>query len=78
LDEEEGREKKNRKRVKGNKMRRDIWEISARAVWKIERDLSNVAHYTFSGKNGNNLKKVYGEHKKRTLGNYGRKRRRKV
>jgi hypothetical protein len=54
--------------VKGNKMRRDIWKISARAVWKIERDLLNVAHYTFSGKNGNNLNK--GKHKnKRTLGN---------
>jgi hypothetical protein len=44
--------KKKLKRVKGNKMRRDIWKISARAVWKIERDLLNVAHYTFSGKIG--------------------------
>ncbi len=35
-------------------MRRDIRKISARTVWKIERDLLNVAH-TFSGKNGNNL-----------------------
>jgi hypothetical protein len=44
--------KKNRKRVKGNQMRRNIWEISARAVWIIERKLSNVAHYTISGKMG--------------------------